>query len=447
MTDGPATAWSSIACASLVLGVIKNDWRWLCVGSLAFGWGYWIRQTNGLLVLAPLIALGLHRWHKAYRVPPGLKQFAAVIVGTGVACLLLEAGGVLTTSLERISDVAPSPGSGYVKQVVIAAYGFLLLVGWYAIPWLPLLLREAIRAESLLTTGYRRVCMGFAIFVLLVGFAPLVLTLGRACITNSTGAFIQNGHYGPIFLSDMDELGRWGELDGVAWPLWVWTSLSIVALLSSSMVFWWGAWTGVQFFSRSEFAADSRLSAAFGLVVMTGLSTVAILLLIEPHMDRYWLFLFPALVIWLLLIAAKCEWKIPRFAVAWAALWMFLHIGISVVFTHDMLSWNDVRWRFVKSQLAAGVLAERIDAGRDVNAWLRLDEDTDSMPRPGDTSKWWSGRAAIALAVGQRPGWHETDRLPWRAWATCRNHHLLVLERNDSVDSPSHRRINKESSP
>lgn len=447
MTDGPATAWSSIACACVVSGIIKNDWRWLCVGSLGMGWGYWIRQTNGLLILTPLIALSLHRWHRAYSAPPGLKQFAAVIVGVGVAFILLETEGGLPSSLERISDIAPSLESGYAKRVVISAYGLLLLVGWYAIPWLPLLIREAMRAETHLTSGFRRVCMGAAIFVLLVGFSPLVLTQGRACITNSTGAFIQNGHYGPIFLSDLDEPGRWGELNGVAWPLWVWTSLSIVALLSSSMVAWWVAWTSVQCFSRSEFAADSRLAAAFGLIVMTGLSTIAILLLVEPHMDRYWLFLFPALAIWWLLLASKCEWKISHFAVAWAALWMFLHFGISVVFTHDMLTWNDVRWRFVNAQLAAGVPAERMDAGRDVNAWLRLDEDADSMPRFGDTSKWWSGRASIALAVGQRPGWHETDRLPWSAWATGRNHHLLVLERNDSIDSSNHRRLDKESSP
>ena len=447
MTDGPATAWSSIACAFLVFGIIKNDWRWLCVGSLAIGWGYWIRQTNGLLVLSPLIALSLHRWHKGYSSAPGLKQFAAVMAGSGLAFLLLETGGVLSSSFGRISDIAPSRESGYAKQVVISAYGLLLLVGWYAIPWLPLLIREAIRAEKHLTSGLRRICLGTTIFVLLVGFSPLVLTQGRACITNSTGAFIQNGHYGPIFLSDMDEPSRWGELDGVAWPLWVWTSLSIVALLSSSMVSWWVAWTGVHCWSRSKFAADSRLAAAFGLMVMTGMSAIAILLFVEPHMDRYWLFLFPGIVIWWLLIAAKCEWKMPRFAVAWAALWMFFNGGISVVFTHDMLTWNDVRWQFVNTQLAAGVPAERMDAGRDVNAWLRLDEDVDSMPRLGDTSKWWSGEASIALAVGYRPGWHETDRLPWSAWATGRIHHLLVLERDDSNNSFSHSRSKKESSP
>ncbi len=107
-----------------------------------------------------------------------------------------------------------------------------------------------------------------------------------------------------------------------------------------------------------------------------------------------------------------------------------MNAGMATVFTHDMLAWNDVRWRFVESQLKQGLRAEQIDGGRDVNAWLRLDEDSDSMPRHGDTSKWWSGRAELAIAVGQRPGWHEVQRLPWFSWATGREHHLLVLERD-----------------
>jgi hypothetical protein len=87
------------------------------------------------------------------------------------------------------------------------------------------------------------------------------------------------------------------------------------------------------------------------------------------------------------------------------------------------------RWQYVNSQLAAGMRADAIDGGRDVNAWLRLDEDANSMPREGDTSPWWSGRATRALAVGHRPGWHEIDRLTWSAWATGRKHDLLILER------------------
>jgi hypothetical protein len=447
MTDGPATAWSSIACACLVWGILKQDWRWLCLGSCAIGWGYWTRQTNGLLILAPLFAMGFHRWGTLKSQSLSLHHYVAVVAGASIAFFLLETGWIMPSSLVRITDIAPSPETGYAKRVVIAAYGFLLLAGWYAIPWLPLLVHEAARARTQMASGIRRLCMGAALFVLLVGGSPLAMTWGRACITISTGTFIQNGHYGPVFLSDMDVPGRWGELGGVAWPLWIWTSLSFLALLSISSVSWWVVWTGVHCIHRSKYATDIRLTAALGLAAMVGLSVLAILFFVEPHMDRYWLFLFPAMVISWLLLAAKCEWRMSRFAFAWAVLWMFLHFGVSVVFTHDMLTWNDVRWKFVNAKLASGMPAERIDAGRDVNAWLRLDEDADSMPRLGDTGPWWSGRATIALAVGQRPGWHEIDRLPWSAWATCREHHLLVLERGQSKNLSGPKRLVEETLP
>ncbi len=89
---------------------------------------------------------------------------------------------------------------------------------------------------------------------------------------------------------------------------------------------------------------------------------------------------------------------------------------------HGGATWN--------SQLKQGMLAEQIDGGRDVNAWLRLNEDEDSMPREGDASRWWSGRAVLCIAAGERPGWHEVKKLPWQSWATGRQHHLLVLERD-----------------
>ena len=346
-----------------------------------------------------------------------------------------------------MNDISPSQDSGYVKRVVIAAYGYLLLCGWIAIPWLPLLVHEALRARVCLTLTSRRICNAVASLVLFLSLLPLVLTQGRACITNSTGAFIQNGHFGPIFLSDMDEPGRWGELGGVDWPLWMWTTLSVLALMSIGAIAWWIAWTAVQWCSRTTYVADSRLVASLSLVLMIGLSAVAILLFVEPHMDRYLLFLFPPLIISWLLIAAKCEWKLSRFAIAWAATWMVLHMGIAIVFTHDMLAWNDARWRFVNAQLNAGLPAEKIDAGRDVNAWLRLDEDSDSLPRDGDTSKWWSGRSTVALAVGRRPGWHEVDRLPWNAWATGRIHHLLVLELDELNESSIYQRLDIEGTP
>lgn len=447
MTDGPAAAWAAIACAMLVWGCLRNDTRWLFAGSVAIGWGYWIRQTNGLLLLAPLLTLSMHQFHRGALLRLSMKTFAATVVGAAIACLLLETGSIMASSLERVSDVAPM-GEGSAKKAVIAVYGFVLLCGWYAIPWLPIFISEAIRFSSDLDRSAKRICMAVAVLVLLGGATPLLLTRGNACLTNSTGAFIQNAHFGPIFLSDMDEPGRWADLGGVAWPLWVWTLLSLVALVAISAVAWWGAWTVIQWAYRAQRDPDLRLTTGLGLLVMIVASGLAICILIEPHMDRYWMFLFPAIVMWWSLLASLCRWRLTRFAVVWGTCWLLLNGAMSLAFTHDMLTWNDVRWRFVNEQLASGVKAESIDGGRDVNAWLRLEEDPNTSARTGDTSKWWSGRATIAIAIGSRPGWHEVQKLPWVAWATGgTTHHLRVLERDERDCSTSSNFIRAESSP
>jgi hypothetical protein len=165
---------------------------------------------------------------------------------------------------------------------------------------------------------------------------------------------------------------------------------------------------------------------------------VFLILFVEPHMDRYWLFVLAVIAVWWMMVVVLkktlphvtgSHWRWSPTAVAWAIVCLTLNVGISTAFTHDMLAWNNVRWQYVNTQLANGVRAEAIDGGRDVNAWLRLDEDVNSMPREGDTTPWWSGRSIRALAVGARPGWHEIDRLPWTSWATGREHYLLVLQR------------------
>lgn len=448
MTDGPATAWAALACVSAALGVVRRDWRWLLATSLAVGWGYWIRQTNGLLILAPLAALALLRWQARGRessgspggeaLRPSAVHFAALLLASGGAVLLLESGWLSSSSLSRAGDVAPHvEAADYLHRTLVAAYGWLLICGWFALPWAVTLAVEAWRAGRSLPVYASRLCATGAAMCLLGGLAPLASSRGRACLTSATGAFIQNAHFGPIFLSDMDEPGRWGQLGGVVWPWWIWQALSVLSIVSCACLAWWGVLTVIACFQRSASdAGDARPASALGLLVMIGLSVLAIVVMIEPHMDRYWLFLLPAVAVWWLHLAGRYGWRLSRGAAAWAVLCLAFNAGMSLVFTHDMLAWNDVRWRFVEGQLAAGVPADQLDGGRDVNAWLRMDEDPDTRPRAGDDSPWWSGRASLALAVGDRPGWHRTQRLPWHAWATGRTHYLLVLQRGPAPAQP-----------
>lgn len=477
MTDGPATAWSALACCAVVLGLAGGSTAWLLVGSLAIGWGFWIRQTNLLLILIPLIGLfvldfGLIR--AARNCLPGrvksdcplviarrnLRQTGFAVAGTLLAVVALESGWFVTSSLERMDDIAPrTVGQTRIKDVAIGFYGCSLLIGWLCLPLLPWLMKEIPRAVRQLSQRAQLLCHSAASVTVLLLLIPLMLSQGRACLTSATGTFIQNAHFGPIFLSDMDEPGRWGDLGGVTWPLLFWQLLTVVSIGTVGLLAWWGTWTTCTWLAmlcgrggvdatqqnrelidpnetepdrvhRMQFA-EGRVTAALSLLLVTCVSIVLVLFFVQPLMDRYWMFLFPVILIWLGSIAGQSHWNTGSRTVAVSAAILAMSLTISIVFTHDLLAWNDARWTYVNSQIASGLSAEQIDGGRDVNAWFRMAEDPDTQPRPGDSSAWWSGHARRCIATGPRPGWKEIDRISWSCWANLRTHSLIVLEKED----------------
>jgi len=450
MTDGPATAWAAIGCTAGLWGALHRDCRWLILSSLAIGWGYWIRQTDALVLAVPLLSLVFSQRLAGQPLLNlgSLRCTVCLLTPAGLAIAFLESGWWFSSTAVRAGDVAPTLGSGYWREVAIACYGWLLLCGWFALPWCVLLVREARRMAARMPVRAYRLCSISAIVVWMIGLAPWLSSAGGACLTNSTGTFIQNAHFGPVFLSDMDEPGRWGSLNGVQWPLWIWQLLSLLSLFSTGVLGWWGAWTiwncramlsgvatginGPKFAEQSpakEAAIDARALAAGALACLVALLVAVLLiaLLIDPHMDRYWLFLLPVLSSWWICLAAQCGWQWTRPALLWGVLWLSFHFSISIVFSHDMLAWNNARWTWVNQRLAAGLAAQHLDGGRDVNAWLRMNEDPNTSARTGDVSPWWSGYATEALAVGSRPGWRTIDRVTWHAWATGHDHELFVL--------------------
>ena len=464
MTDGPAAAWAALGVTAGMWGVLNRNRRWLLVSSLAIGWGYWIRQTNGAIILAPLAALWLgHRFSTPRCFGQSSRWWlaASLLVPAAVAVGVFEWGGWLPGSVTRVEDVAPNFALDYWHKVAIGAYGWLLISGWFGLPWLIVFIAEARRGMGELSPKARLACNVGAVVVGVVVFCPLLATEGRACLTSATGNFIQNAHFGPIFTSDMDEPGRWGSLNGVVWPRWIWQTLSLLSLLTVMAMSWWGFWTiskawgyvsrrherpaipgtnGSEFDDRPASANADEAMMAFGgfaCVVVLAIGAAAIVLLIEPRMDRYGMFLLPMLSVWWILLAVLGKWRLTTSSALWAAAWLAGNLTMSVVFTHDMLAWNNARWSWVNSRLESGVEASQIDGGRDVNAWLRLDEDVNTFARPGDTSDWWSGFATWAIAVGPRPGWETAERLPWPSWATGQTHELLVLKRSPQT-SPGH---------
>ncbi len=433
MTDGPATAWGALALFCFFAGFKFDDRRWLFVGSCCVAWGFWIRQTNLLLVIAPLITL-LSIARRGGKSPGSLwRDLFATVLLPACALILLESGILVHSSAERLPTVAPiHPWSlQRVKTIVISIYGLGLLLGMFALPLLPLMFQNSLQPLQRSRPKQRVICVTVASLTTIAWFAPFVATSGRACITNSTGCFLQNGHWGPIFLSDMDEPGRWGELNGVQWPLLVWQLLTIASILSWGLVMAWGAWTLSESWRRSRLHEPllKRLTTGTGCVVCAGIAIIALLLFINPLLDRYWLFLFPLCALWIVTLAADQGWHLNWVQRSWGIGILTLFFGVSTIFTHDSLAWNNARWQYVQERIANGIKPEEIDAGRDVNAWFRMAEDPDTFSRDGDHSAWWSGRAHLSIATGPRLGWYEVDRIPWFAWATMQQHDLIVLKK------------------
>lgn len=426
MTDGPAAAWSSVACVLLSLGLIGRSSSFVILGALAVGWGYWIRQTNAALLIVPGLVLGLNLWKRD-------GQGKHLAWSLGLALLLIavfESGWLLPTTVSRLRDIAPQPTEGYWRRTLIAVYGWLLIVGWYVLPLAPWLASQAWYVSKRSDPMERTLCSLGAGLTLLAGAIPFGLTLGRAYLTNATGNFIQNGHLGPVFLSDMDDPGRWGTLAGVQWPAWCWQVLTLLSIFSATSLGWWASWSAVSFARQWRTTLQPFVLTSFAWLVMLAVSVSALALFVEPHLDRYWLFLLPIVSVFCLLVVAHHRPQFHPIASVWAIAWLMLHMVMSTIFVHDMLAWNATRWTYVQQHLADGHAAQTIDAGRDVNAWLRMDEDPDTSARPGDTSRWWSGHAMVCIASGPRPGWQLLEQLPWHSWATGQTHYLFVLQRS-----------------
>jgi 4-amino-4-deoxy-L-arabinose transferase-like glycosyltransferase len=137
-------------------------------------------------------------------------------------------------------------------------------------------------------------------------FIPFAATQGRASLTSATGTFIQNGHMGPIYLSDFMQPDRWGQMGGVGWPSWVWQILTLLAILNSGLLVCWltagyfpagsrGDGTGHRQ-NRLPYA-QRRLNSAivFGLAAAACPILVVILSISTGVLDRYWMTLFPLL--------------------------------------------------------------------------------------------------------------------------------------------------------
>jgi hypothetical protein len=449
MTDAPAMSWGMIAVYGFRRGLVKimasgHTGKWLWLGSVAVGIAFWMRQTHVLLCAFPVGGL-CWLWYRQQLTLRQLVWAGLASVGpAAVAVLLFESGWLvfgdsLVGDEGRLHTVAPTGIDWY--QTTINVYGVGILMGFLLLPLWPILIAGGWKSWSGLAElpGWSgKVAVGVAVSIGALWMLPLMATRGAACLTSATGSVLANAHFGPIFLSDFEVPERWGDMGGVAWPGWVWSGLTALAILN--LATWSGRFTPAViswFHVQRAWVPQSALT--FGLFSAAVPIILVVLSVRTGVLDRYWMLLLPIVSASVPEMVAASQRAClvrdtgTRIVQVYAFVLLLLQFGLSMVMARDFLVWNQLRWEQVEAWVAAGLQPEEFDGGRDINAWYRSAEDFETMPREDDTSTWWSGRSHKALSIGPREGWDEVGRLPWRAWATGRVHDIRLLRKEASV--------------
>lgn len=461
MTDAPAMSWGMLSLYLYRRGLRQSSsllscLKWFAVGSLAVAVAFWMRQTHVLFCGFPVASLTLLWYRNQITLGHWCWGVLASLFPAALAVLLFESGWLvfgdgLWGEQGRLHVVAPQGFDWY--QTAINIYGLGILLGFLMLPLLPVLMHRWLTDYSLPSAAspanklWTRPALWMAMAAGLLWTAPLLATQGRACLTSATGSVIANAHFGPIFLSDFEVPERWGDMGSVTWPQWVWVALTAAAIVNLTALLgcllgclrgcllgclrgWRSA--AIDSCQRSTVDGIVRQAANCGLVATAIPIILAILSVQTGVLDRYWLLLLPVVFT---LGAQLSGPKLGR--LGWVASGLLLlQLTLSVAFARDFLIWNQTRWKQVEAWLAEGLAAEEIDGGRDINAWLRSAEDYQTLPRPGDTTTWWNGRARVALAIGPRDDWKEIGRLKWRAWASGGNEHEIILLRRETPEQP-----------
>jgi hypothetical protein len=449
MTDAPAMSWGMIAVYGFRRGLVKTiasgrTGKWLWIGSVAVGIAFWMRQTHVLLCAFPVGGL-CWLWYRQQLTP---RQVAwavlASLVPATVAVLLFESGWLVfgdnvVGDEGRLHTILPTGVDWY--QTAINVYGAGILIGFLLLPVWPVLIAQGWASPwglAELPKWSGKVATGMALSIGALWIFPLVATRGAACLTSATGSVLSNAHFGPIFLSDFENSERWGDMGGVAWPGWIWAGLTALAILNLATGFGRLIPTVISWFQVKQTRVP-RAALTFGLFSAAVPIILVVLSVRTGVQDRYWMLLLPIVFASVPeMVGARQRNGLGRDAVSRvvqgsACALLLLQFGFSMVMARDFLVWNRLRWEQVETWLETGLLPEEIDGGRDINAWYRSAEDYETMPREGDNSTWWSGRAHRALSIGPREGWEEVGQLHWRAWATGREHAIMLLRQESSV--------------
>lgn len=379
---------------------------WLVAGGVMAAFAFWCRQTHILCVAYPGVMLLLNVKDLGFR---SVRRYAMLLIVLPLAAwLAFEWNLIVPGNSQRVGIVLPKNwDSERIRQIGIHLYGMCMLIGLLALPMFPYLVRTAFCYRPI-----GRICVaGWTTAVVALGLLGMFFGYGgRLFITQTTGYFLQNAHFGPVLLADA-EIANMAQ---VVWSSWIWKTLSVGSILSFSVIVWWVV--------KLATTADPQIKRR--VIAMSGFGAVSLLFMlavVTAVMDRYWMILFiPCMFV----IATALE-QVRGVIVSrwWQGIGVVIGLGLfwmSLAMTHDFLAWNEQRGQQMHAWIERGIEDKHIDAGADLNGWLLSDHDPNTMQREGDETRSWRGYSQFAiLHSDQAPtGWEKESERTWYSWAT-----------------------------
>lgn len=445
MTDGVALAWNFIAIYAALAGILRKNIYLTIVGVVCCSFAVLCRQTGIFILAIPvgvllLESIGRGEWKSGL-----IRSIAFAVVP--LFCLF----GLQHVLFDRANLPSITSNNPMILQenayrlLTLNAYHAALILGWFLLPLLPYMF---LKTKSVVTKSIESGFVSKSILALFWIFPATLLILKPGIyITNATGYFVQNGHFGPILLSDAYDPGLWGDMGAVEWNPIVWQTLTYFSLVSALSFAFYVAGRVFQILKTKPMNVyDSSFIA--GVLVLAA-AVVALCSMPFAMFDRYWMTCYPILILLVSVLqnsgdADECAAiertnlpppsykKMGRIAFV-TGIWLplFFQTYLSIVYTHDMLVFNEARWKLFERKLQDVQKPELIDGGYAVNGWYRSESDSDLGSSNEKSGVWWNRDAVYFLAIAPRDGMSVVDEEPWTnrsAWASRK---ILLLKKDD----------------
>lgn len=236
-----------------------------------------------------------------------------------------------------------------------------------------------------------------------------LLVLTKKTIPGLDNVLVDFG-VGPITL--FDHYGNFTQSPSPNAPQWFWWIISAIGVFFSIA---WGLKSQaiIGFIRKKQKADFTSLFTFFGAFIY-----VAPFLIVGIY-DRYLIFLIPLVVVLLIHQSSfNFSFKAKVFSLVFSLIIGFF----SICATHDLLSWNRVRWEVLTNLNHSGVPLNQIQGGVEFNCWHHYSDNT---------PQWWKKISPeYTLTFKKLPNYETISEHSYSRWLPGKGTLLLSKKTN-----------------